>query len=457
MPARILVVDDLPINLRLMQAQLSEEYYEVLLAGDGMEALDICRREMVDLVLLDVMMPGLDGYEVCRRLKADPATMHIPVVLVTALDQRRDRVAGLEAGADDFLTKPVRELALLSRIRSLTRLKILNDELRMRAETTMQIASGRVEPLDEGVPRGGHLCAFLDDPREALHLERLLSPQHLISLTDGTGPDVREGFDLFLVDLQATGFDPLRLLSRLRSAEATRQTPILLLAASDDETRIVRGLDLGANDYCQRPLDRHELLARIRTQLKRKRYDEALRRSLQATIEMATLDALTGLHNRRFLDTHLDRAVAIAAETGKPLCLLILDVDHFKAINDGFGHDVGDEVLRQVAGRLRASVRASDLACRMGGEEFAVLMPDADLAEGRAAAERLRLVVEREPFSGGEQSVAVTTSVGLALALPGDGARELMRRADRGLYEAKATGRNKVVEYGSDGNVLNHP
>src|SRR3954464_14676696 len=137
MTARILVVDDIESNVRLLQAKLSAEYYEVLTANDGPTALAIAQSERPDIVLLDVMMPGMDGFDVCRRLKEDADTRHVPVVLVTALDGRADRVAGLEAGADDFLTKPIDDVMLFARVRSLTRLKTVIDELRERE------ASGR--------------------------------------------------------------------------------------------------------------------------------------------------------------------------------------------------------------------------------------------------------------------------------------------------------------------------
>ncbi|WP_427023176.1 PleD family two-component system response regulator [Aureimonas ureilytica] len=445
MSARVLVVDDMPVNLRLMQALLAEEYYDVLLASSGQEALDICHREMVDLVLLDVMMPGLDGYEVCRRLKADPATLHIPVVLVTALDQQEDRVRGLESGADDFLTKPVRALPLISRIRSLTRLKILTDELRVRAETTARVMIEPWQQAMEVADRKGRICAVLESREEAVRLIRLIGSDHDFSPTNDPDSAVHaaDPFDLYIVDLHAASFDPLRLCSRLRSNETTRQTPILLIASPEDEPRVVRGLELGANDYCQRPLDKNELMARIRTQLKRKRYDESLRRSLLSTIELATIDPLTGLYNRRFLEGHLSQAIEQAERNNRSLCVLMLDIDHFKRINDTYGHDAGDEVLRQFAEHLKRGLRASDLAARIGGEEFAIIMPDAEIAAALSAAERLRRGIEAEPLRVQDHTIALTTSIGVG-SLAADGQRGLMKRADMALYKAKRDGRNKV-------------
>ncbi|MBB3998752.1 PleD family two-component system response regulator [Aureimonas pseudogalii] len=450
MTAKILVVDDQPINLRLMQARLRDEYFEVILATSGAEAIEICRRETVDLVLLDVMMPEMDGYEVCRRLKADPACRHIPVVLITALDDMRNRITGLEAGADDFLTKPVRDLPLFSRIRSLTRLKILSDEMRTRAETTMRVLAGNEADAVAESGTGGSVLVVVDSPAEGERLSRILRSEHTVRVHVGPVADLEaaaiEPTDLLAIDLQAESFDPLRLCSLVRSNEATRPLPILVLASDGrDETRIAKALELGANDYILRPVDRNELLARARTQVKRRRYDESLRRSLQQTIELATVDALTGLSNRRFFESHLTASIARARTDAKDLSLLIADIDHFKQINDGWGHAVGDGVLRDVAARTRDSLRACDLACRIGGEEFVVVMPDADSEAAAAIAERLRRVVADQPFPIGGEMISVTISVGFSTLIADDTDATLTKRADQALYEAKRLGRNRVV------------
>lgn len=448
MSARILVVDDMQINLRLMEVRLNDEYFDVLTAASGPEALAICSRQNIDLVLLDVMMPDMDGYEVCRRLKADPMTHHIPVVLITALDQPSDRVRGLEAGADDFLTKPVRDLPLFSRLRGLTRLKLLTDELRVRADATVSVIS-RSDMLAQLANAGtdGSILIVNEDPRSGERTKGLLRTEHRV--TTATSFDVTaanaSSFDLFIIDFSARRFDPLRLCSQIRSNDGTRQTPILIIASMDDEERMVRAVELGANDYLVRPIDRNELLARARTQIKRRRYDESLRQSLRESIEFAVLDPLTGLNNRRFLQSYLPMGIERSRDESKPLSLLVADIDHFKRINDGWGHDAGDAVLRQFATRVRDSIRGSDLACRYGGEEFIVLMPDTGSDDARAIAERLRKAVSDQPFTIGGETLSVTISVGSATLLPLDDEESLIKRADRGLYAAKHEGRNRVI------------
>jgi two-component system, cell cycle response regulator len=453
MSARILVVDDIPANVKLLEARLSAEYFDVATAHSGVEALALCERAECDIVLLDVMMPDMDGFEVCRRLKSNPATHHIPVVMVTALDQPSDRVRGLEAGADDFLTKPVTDVALVSRVRSLSRLKMVTDELRMRALTTKEI--GIQSPEREAVAetgKGGRILIVDDRQSSYERLVATLTTEHDVDVE--TDPSealfhAAEGnYDLLIVSLGLQDFDGLRLCSQVRSLERTRSTPILAVAEPDNNARLVRGLEIGVNDYLIRPIDKNEMLARVRTQIKKKRYTERLRDNVQASIEMAITDALTGLFNRRYMETHLSALVEQAANRAKPIAVLIVDIDFFKSVNDSHGHDAGDDVLREFALRIRKSIRNIDLACRYGGEEFVIVMPETDMGVATLVAERLRRRIAAEPFAiqQGARSLEVTISIGIAaLGAPGDNAAGMLKRADQALYRAKRDGRNRVV------------
>jgi len=238
----------------------------------------------------------------------------------------------------------------------------------------------------------------------------------------------------------------LRLCSQLRSIDRTRFLPIVLVADEGEEARIMRGLELGVNDFVVRPLDGQELVARLRTQLRRKRYNDELRSSVAKTIEMAVIDGLTGLHNRRYLDNHIQTLVDRAQARKRSLSVMMTDLDRFKSINDTYGHDGGDVVLREYARRLKSNVRGIDLACRFGGEEFVIVMPDTDADVARKVAERLRSDIESAPFVIGGSAVQLTVSIGVASLMPGaDSVRELMRRADVALYDAKNSGRNRVV------------
>ena len=390
MTARILVVDDVPANSKFLEARLSAEYFDVRTAADGPAALRLCSQTDFDVVLLDVMMPGVDGFEVCRRLKSDEATAHVPVILVTALDQPADRVRGLEAGADDFLTKPVDEVSLIARVRSLARLKLVVDELRRRAEqsASLGLQPGGLAALPSGEPSPGRILVVEDRPGAGERLVASLAQVHEVTLEPNAGEALFRAasgaFDLVVVSSSLQDQDPLRICSQVRALERSRDLPLLLLADVGDRDRIVRALDIGVNDYLVRPLDRNELHARVRTQLRWKRYADRLRAVMAESLQLAVIDPLTGLHNRRYLDSQLASLVEAAANSGKPLSLMILDIDHFKSVNDTYGHQAGDEILKAFASRVRGIVRRADLMCRLGGEEFIVVMPDTDLAFGRA-------------------------------------------------------------------------
>ncbi len=453
MTARVLVVDDVDANVKLLEARLTAEYFEVRTARSGAEALHICARERADVILLDVMMPGMDGFEVCRRLKSEPRTQHIPVIMITALDQPSDRVKGLEAGADDFLTKPVDDIALITRVKNLARLKMLTDEMLMRATTEEQMgfaaAMGlRLDPLG----RGAHILLIEDRDRSAERIVETLQSEHhvereadparaLLRLPDGN-------FDLMIVSLSLEHADGLRLCSQVRSLDRTRHLPIMVIVEPGDDARLLRGLDMGVNDYIARPVDANELLARVRTQVKRKRYTDHLRTRLEETVEMAILDPLTALHNCRYMTSHLKTLFEESSQRGKPLSVLLLDIDYFKAVNDSYGHDAGDSVLREFAARVRRNIRGIDLACRLGGEEFVVVMPDTDLAKAYLVGERLRQCIAAAPFYAGERigTLDLTASVGVAALEFADDTPELiLKRADQALYCAKRDGRNRVV------------
>lgn len=452
MTARVLVVDDILANVKLLEARLQAEYFEVMTAYSGPEAIEICARERVDVVLLDVMMPGMDGFEVCRRLKADPATQDIPVIMVTALDQPSDKLQGLEAGADDFLTKPVDEIALITRVKNLARLKMLDDEMALRAVTSDQIGLERgVANARKREVKNGRLLLVDDNPRSVARILETLSKVHDAFVERDIQAALAKvnkfNFDLVIVSLGLSTADGLRLCSQIRSIERTRHLPLIILVDPGDEARLLRGLDMGVNDYVMRPVDRHELLARVRTQIRRKRHSDFLRNRLEESVELAVTDQLTGLHNRRYMETHLSGLMHEAKGDGRALSILITDIDLFKRINDTHGHDAGDRVLQDFAGRLRRHTRGIDLACRFGGEEFIVIMPDTDINVARHVAERLRECIEEAPFAISSQiSIPVTASVGLAtMSGSKDTSKDLFKRADNALYAAKRAGRNRVM------------
>jgi len=452
MTARILVVDDILPNVKLLEAKLSAEYFDVLTAGDGPSAVEIALNEMPDLILLDVMMPGMDGFEVCKRLRSDPKTRHIPVVMVTALSDVSDRVRGLEAGADDFLSKPVNDVALFARVRSLVRLKMMIDELRLRQATSgstdvleagslgseSEAENARILLVENNQFTADKLVEFLTEAGHTLDRASLAA--------EGLGLGHENDYDLIIVSLRIDGEDGLRLCSQFRSQEQTRHVPILLVLDDVDLPKLAKGLELGVNDYLVKPIDRNELLARTRTQIRRRRYHDKLRAMLQSSVSMAYTDALTGVYNRRYMNSHQDRKILEIAEAGKPVSVMMFDIDHFKPVNDTYGHAAGDEVLKQLAARVADNVRDFDMVARYGGEEFVVIMPTTPPEAAFMVAERVRNRIADTPFPipGREEPLEVTVSIGVATTTdPSEEAASLVARADASLYEAKHAGRNR--------------
>lgn len=451
MSARVLVVDDILPNVKLLEAKLSSEYYDVLTATSGEEALKLADSDRPDLILLDVMMPGMDGFEVCKRIKGNPELAHIPVVMVTALTDSVDKVRGLEAGADDFLSKPVNDTALMARVSSLVRLKMTVDEWRARESTATQLgvvddnANVMNEPTENArVLVVEDLNFEADKIAETLHQDN----DNVIPVDSGMNAMEyvsQHDFDLLIISLNLKNEDGLRLCSHLRSNERTRSIPILMVASEEDMDRIARGLEIGAHDYILRPVDRNELLARARTQIRRKRFQERLRTSYEYSLSMALTDSLTGLYNRRYFDVHLQKMLKTHKDAGKNLSVMILDIDHFKEVNDKHGHVAGDDVLKVFAHRLQDNLRSFDMVARLGGEEFVVVLPDTTPHMTYFIAERLRRAVADKPMkcSVPEGEISISTSIGGAVIEPGDyEVQEILDRVDKYLYEAKNGGRN---------------
>lgn len=453
MTATILVVDDLEPNIRVLEAKLVKEYYTVLSAARGKEALDILHKEKVDIVLLDCMMPEMDGFETCKHIKADPELSHIPVVMVTALSEVEDKVKGLESGADEFLTKPVNDMALLARVRSLSRMKGMLDELKLRNQTSSELGEGVTEIIEDF-----NNCEILiidDDVVQSKNITRSLlklTPNirvisdmaDLEQINDNYSPDV------IIISSHLDDGDPLRVAVTLRVKPILRYTSFVLMTDENDTDIVVKGMDLGINDFFNYPVDENELLARIKTQLRRKKYQDSLRNDLDKSVSLSIKDGLTGVYNRRYFDSHIIQIINKAVAASKGVALLMFDIDHFKDVNDTYGHQSGDEVIKSFSGIIKDSLRVTDLVARYGGEEFAAILYDVSPQVSLEIAERIREKIERNGFEipGSDKPITKTVSIGVAFYEDPLSVDKFIEQSDKALYEAKETGRNKVVMYG---------
>lgn len=463
MTGRILIVDDVATNRIVMKVKLSAARYEVVPAASGAEALEIAASGGIDIVIMDMMMPGMTGAETCRKMRADPALATIPVILVTASDDVEARMEGLSAGADDFLTKPVDELALLARVRSLLRSRGEEQDFRARGGDVFEMARATMPGMGETASTGFEvmpsealpgriaLIGAADacwppvqrDRLRSLFREKvsLMSRDAALAILPDRAPD------LFLIDADlATQNDGLRLMSELRSRPATRHAAFIVLLPQGDSERAATALDLGAADVSYHPFSADEISMRIRTQLARKRRADRMRDTLDSGLKMAMFDTLTGLHNRHYALHHLEKTVTRCRAQNIRAGLVLMDIDHFKSVNDTYGHPVGDAVLARVAQCLQSSLRAEDVVARIGGEEFLAILPDTDLGDVRVVAERLRSEIEEMtvPLPCG-RTLSVTISIGAGMLEDGDRqGSDMIARVDRALYAAKNDGRNRV-------------
>lgn len=257
---------------------------------------------------------------------------------------------------------------------------------------------------------------------------------------------VNNRVDVILCDIEMPGIDGLKFLALIQSRDDLRDKPVIMLTSHDDIATKVKGLESGASDYITKPFEPQELVARLKVHLQLKTLQDELRRSNRLLLELAQTDPLTRLCNRRSLTEMLENELSRCQRNLAPCSLIMCDIDHFKKVNDEYGHQAGDDVLTIVADLLREHLRPYDLAARYGGEEFCLVLPEATLSQAKEVAERIRKRVEAFSFGGNLAKLSLTISLGVATIDGGNGNSEdkLIRLSDEALYLAKNNGRNRV-------------
>ena len=462
MAGRILIADDLATNRIMLKVKLSAASYHVLQATDHEELLHRARAERPDLIIIASAFQGDRAIDLCHELKQAGETADIPVVILASGYSAADRLAALTAGACEILEQGLDSALLLARLRNILRCRAVREELILRTQTALEL--GFRDPASSFTHKGrvlivgparARLDAISDQMQASLNctLSTTNGPEALGSISEsGRAPDI-----VILPDRLEDGRDSLFLLAELRSRPATRHSAIVMIAGARDSDAAIAALDMGASDVADAAISDAELIFRLQRQLRSKREADLLREALDDGLRMAVTDPLTGLYNRRYALPHLARVAERAARTGRPFAVMVLDLDHFKRVNDTHGHAAGDAVLREVAMRLRSNIRGVDLIARIGGEEFLVVMPETDLTQARIAAERLRRVISSAPIQvpQGEREIPVqiTVSIGVSIGsrisgaetTPNEIVNAMVARADQALLGAKSTGRNQVI------------
>ncbi len=454
---RILIVDDDPQNVKVMKGKLANEGYGLLEAYSGKEALEKVNDSIPDLILLDIMMPGIDGYEVVKRLKKDPNTQNIPVILVTALDGQDDKVKGLEAGADEFLTKPVNTAELLARIKSMLKLRQYQEQLSIRTESEAHFGgpSQQEDSPDEEV-YSQRVLLVENDEKDIKLARNFLDGENYELIVVKTGEEafsiaLNEKIDLVLLDILLPGMDGFELCQRLKDIDETKDIQIAIISCLSDLESKLKGIEEGVDDFLVKPVNRDEIRARVKALLRKKAYLDKLHTYYEMALNSAINDGLTGLFNHAYFKRFLDLEVKKSLRQGYPVSLLMMDLDDFKKYNDTLGHLTGDIILREVAEVVKEGIREIDLAARYGGEEFAVVLPYADREGALAVANRIRKGIYNHTYEheASSEIKKVTVSVGIAYC-PQDAhsGNDLIYKADSMLIQAKQEGKDRICTYG---------
>ena len=457
MTGKILIIDSVATNRIILKVKLVSAQYSVETCEDSVEAKIIIAGERPDLVVVNLSNPTEDLHEFCRQLRNRPDARSTALVAIGVADTSRARFSALDCGCDDVLPVGTGDAYMMARLRSLLRRHSAVQAWQMRDVTHRALGFDEAK-ADRLTPPRVAVVSNTDEsgPMIAeLFNASLGLPVGLMSQSDALSLSIGEAMpDLVIIDGTHTDSDFSALFQLIADLNARGAANFVSFMVLIPQGRLDVGamlLDLGADDVVEISASQEELCLRAHAVMKHKFRRDVLREQVRSGLEAAVIDPLTGLHNRRFADMQMDRIADHALEHGQGFAVMVVDIDHFKTINDNHGHTSGDTVLREIAIRFRANFRDIDLIARIGGEEFLVAMPDTDEVQAGFVAERLRRVIAETPFlvKDGTHALKVTISVGVAMGGLGRiddmNGHDLFARADAALFTAKGAGRDNVV------------
>jgi two-component system, cell cycle response regulator len=454
---KVLIVDDEPLNTKLLAALIPSDQYSVLCAYNGPEALEIAEKFRPELILLDVMMPNMDGYEVTLKLKSMPTTNHIPIIMITALQDLEDKAKALEVGAEEFLSKPVNKIELLARINSMICLKRYREQLtlRMKSEEEVIGCDTPKSPIKNKEICRATILLVEDNDKDITLIKAQLSDLPYEILISGNGEDaivmVKENkVDVVLLDILLPGINGFEVCSAIKGLDQMSPPQVVIITSLNDLGSQIKGAELGADDYLIKPINGRVFRARINSLVRKKKYLDKLLAHYEIAVNSAILDGLTGLYNHVFFKQSLEMEVKRSIRQQHPSTLIMLDLDNFKSHNDTYGHPAGDAILAEFSKLLKTCVRETDLVARYGGEEFCVVLPYTDKQDSLLVAEKILEAVRKHRFATAILPITETITVSAGIAsCPADTSTvsELITIADAMLYEAKKAGKDRVQAY----------
>lgn len=464
MSGRILIIDPVATNRIVLKVKMMAAQYAVDTCACAADALEMIAKSSPDLVLINLLEKAEEGYAFCRSLRSNRLTRDIAIISTGTAVTAAARFRALDAGADDVLNRPISDTLLLSRVRNLLRRRNASFDVMQRDGTSRALgfeedATPRLTPArvsvvcynaGSGVPCVNILQDGLQQPVQMVPGARQFS-----SMLDRGTPDVLvvHGADGLIEHTQL-----LQMVCDFRARNQTCQAAQLVIVPQGEDDLAAMLLDLGAADVVFSDAPDEELVLRTARLIAAKTFEDQLRDRVRLGLQAAVTDPLTGLFNRRYAETHLQRIAKQSHLTGQPYAVVMLDIDHFKNINDRFGHAAGDRVLRELAHRLQGAMRDNDLVARIGGEEFLIVLPDTGIKAAEASGEKLRRLIGETPFGLGKgiDPLKITASVGIAVhSDPAEAAHDdtalgaVFERADAALYSAKSAGRDAVSVWSS--------
>ena len=396
---RILIVDDEPLNVKLLAAILSSDSYEITRAYNGEQALKKANEELPDLILLDIMMPGIDGFEVTRRLKSNLETRDIPIILITAYDVADFKVIGSEAGADEFLNKPVKAPELRLRVTSLLRTKEYQDKLKPLAQPDKDKSRAGREKTLEVETRVPSVHLVFEEEKDAELIKMFLHGQPYQVTIEKNAKDAislsdQRQIDLILLDVMLQGEECFQICSRLKESEQTANTQILVVAGSDYLENKPEQFGLWADDFLLKPINVHEIRARVKALLKKKTFLDRLYAGPEGNVQSAITDSLSGLANHSYFEYFLEKEIKRSTRNSRPAALMMLELTDLKHKPNSVGHLVGEELLKELGTLIKENIRDIDLGARYKEKQFAIVLANTGGNGAALVAERLKAKVQ---------------------------------------------------------------